>query len=156
VFTSYIDDGAVFYLNGAEIYRLNMAPAPTPIFNSTLAATYTCPDACASTFIISGEAITNLVSGDNLLAAEVHNYNVQSPDITFGVAMAYTSPYGLPPQLNIQQSGSVLTLSWSRGGFTLQESDSPAGPWINVPGPIVSSPYSTTNNSAPQYFRLMK
>ena len=31
LFTDYIDDGAVFYLNGAELYRLRMPAAPTPI-----------------------------------------------------------------------------------------------------------------------------
>jgi hypothetical protein len=158
VFTSYIDDGAIFYLNGVEIHRVNMAPAPTQIFNSTLASAYSCNgDAtCPDIFIVSGDAMTNLVAGDNVLAAEVHNYNAQSPDITFGTALAYTSPYAVPPQLNIQQSSSALTVSWSRGGFTLQQAASPLGPWANVPGPIVSSPYNTTDSGAPVYFRLIR
>jgi hypothetical protein len=158
VFTNYVDDGAVFYLNGAEIYRLNMPAAPTPIYNSTLASAYSCNgDAtCPDIFLISGDLMTNLASGDNVLAVEVHNYNAQSPDITFGSALVYTLPYAVPPQLSIQQSDTGLTVSWSRGGFTLQQAASPAGPWTNVPGPIVSSPYNPANSAPVQYFRLVR
>ncbi|HVV70436.1 MAG TPA: phosphodiester glycosidase family protein, partial [Verrucomicrobiae bacterium] len=42
LFTDYIDDGAVFYLNGTEIYRLRMDNPPTVIANATLAAGYGC------------------------------------------------------------------------------------------------------------------
>src|SRR5258706_16215731 len=46
-FTSYIDDGAVFYLNGAEIYRYLMFPPPPVILNSYRA---TGSQTCNSTF----------------------------------------------------------------------------------------------------------
>ena len=158
LFNDAVDDGAVFYLNGMEVYRLRMAPAPTAISNSMLAAGYPCSGdaSCPDSFVISGDLMTNLASGDNVLAAEVHNYSATSPDITFGVALTYTLAYAAPPQLTIQPSNSSLTLSWSRGGFTLQQASSPAGPWANVPGPIVASPFTTTNSGTSQYFRLMK
>ena len=161
--TDYLDDGAVFYLNGTEIYRLRMAAYPTQIFNATLAAGYPCSNSvdygdavCPDNWNVSGDLATNLVVGDNVLAVEAHNYNVASPDITFGLALAYTLPSSLPPQLTIQQSNSALTVSWSRGGFTLQQSSSPAGPWSSVPGPVVSSPFITTASTTPQFFRLIK
>jgi hypothetical protein len=158
LFNDAVDDGAVFYLNGAEIYRLRMALPPTVINNSTLAAGYPCSGdaSCPDSFVVAGDVTTNLVVGDNVLAAEVHNYNALSPDITFGIALSSTSPYSAPPPLTIQQSNSTLMVSWSRGGFTLQRSGSPAGPWVNVPGPIVSSPFTVTNSDAVQYFRLIK
>ena len=135
-----------------------MAAAPTPISNSALAIGYPCAgDAnCADAFVISSDLMTNLVAGDNVLAAEVHNFNAQSPDITFGVSLAYTSPYTALPQLGIQQTDTTLTVSWNRGGYSLQQANSPAGPWSEVPGPIVSSPYSVTNAGVVQYFRLVK
>ena len=160
---AYIDDGAVFYLNGTEIYRLRMPGYPTSILNATLASGYACSNSfdygdavCADYFYISGDLVTNLVMGDNVLAAEVHNYNAGSPDITFGLALSYTTPLSVPPQLNIQQSNSTLTLSWNRGGFTLQQANSPAGPWSNVPGPVISTPFITTNTGGTQFFRLIK
>jgi hypothetical protein len=154
----FMEDGAVFYLNGAEFCRLRMPDVPTPIYNATLATNYPCsgPPTCPDDFMIRG--ITNLVVGDNVLAVEVHNWYPTSGDITFGAALSYTLPYTLQPQLNISRSNAVVTLSWSRGGFTLQQSASPAGPWTAVPGPtgpIVSSPF-TTNTSTSVFFRLKK
>jgi hypothetical protein len=136
-----------------------MAASPAVINNSTLAAAGApCGGdaACPDSFVISGDLTTNLLAGDNVLAAQVHNFNAQSPDITFGVSLAYIMPSSNPPTLTIQQSDSTLTLSWDRSGFVLQQSASPAGPWTNVPGPIVTSPFTTTNSGANQYFRLIK
>jgi hypothetical protein len=99
---------------------------------------------------------TNLIVGDNVLAVEVHNYNAGSPDITFGSQLAVLTTIALPPQLDIQASSNQLTVSWTRGGFTLQQAASPAGLWADVPGPVVSSPYATTNSGSSQYFRLIK
>jgi hypothetical protein len=161
--TTYLDDGALFYLNGTEVYRLRMPNYPAAILNTTLATGYACSNnvdygdaVCPDFWSVSGNLMTNLLVGDNVLAAEVHNYNPGSPDITFGLSLSYMTPSSLPPQLNIQQTNSVLTLSWDRGGFTLQQANSPAGPWVNVPGPIVSSPFSTNNSGTTLFFRLLK
>jgi hypothetical protein len=154
--TAYVDDGAVFYLNGAEIYRLLM---PAVINNSTLATNYYCRDTgnatCPIYFTVPAP-VTNLVVGDNIMAVEVHNYNARSPDITFGTSLATAIPYATLPQLGILYSNGVATLNWARGGFTLQQANAIAGPWSDVPGPIVSSPFTTTNSSSNQFFRLRK
>jgi len=155
----YIDDGAVFYLNGTEIYRLRMAAAPTIISNATLANGYACDGnaTCPDDFSLSGPRITtNLVVGDNVLAVEVHNYNAQSPDITFGLSAACTVPYISRPTLDLACSNSVVTLSWSQGGYTLQQASAITGAWSNVPGPIISSPFTTNNSGATRFFRLSK
>ena len=58
-FVDYIDDGAVFYLNGTEIYRLSMAAAPTVIYNTTLASGYFCSSgnaSCPHSFAVSRPA----------------------------------------------------------------------------------------------------
>jgi hypothetical protein len=158
LFSDYVDDGAVFYLNGIEIYRLRMAPAPTPISNATLAAGYACSgDAtCPDSFTISGDLTTNLVVGGNVLAAEVHNYSIGSPDITFGTTLSFTEPYILSPQLYLSYSNSLAVLSWSRGGFTLQQAGTPLGPWTNTPGPIIASPYIPVITGPALYYRLIK
>jgi hypothetical protein len=161
--TDYLDDGAVFYLNGAEVYRLRMPAYPVQILNATLASGYPCSNSvdfgdavCPDFWSVSGNLVTNLLVGDNVLAVEAHNYSAGSPDITFGLALDFTEPYSSPPQISIQQSNSVSTVSWNRGGFTLQQAGSPAGPWTSAPGPIVSSPFTTTNTGPAQYFRLIK
>jgi Phosphodiester glycosidase/Purple acid Phosphatase, N-terminal domain len=158
-FEAYLDDGAVFYLNGTEVARRYMPDAPVPIVNATLATGYpcggdaTCPDA----FSLSGPLITtNLLVGDNVLAVEVHNYNPASPDVTFGLSLVATEPYVPSPVLNLDYSNEVATLSWDRGGFILQQADTVDGPWLNVPGPVVSSPFVTDITNSAQFFRLQK
>jgi hypothetical protein len=158
LFTNYVDDGAVFYLNGAEIYRLRMPAAPAPIYNSTLATTYPCNGyaTCPDLFTISGGPATNLVVGDNVLAVEVHLDNAQATAITFGSSLVSTVPLASPPQLGILVSNQAITLTWSRGGFILQQAAALAGPWTIVPGPVVSSPFTWTNSAASEFFRLWR
>jgi hypothetical protein len=157
-FSNYIDDGAVFYLNGVEIRRNNMAPPPTVISNNTLAIAFNCQgDAtCPVLFSLAGKSATSLVQGDDLLAVEVHNYSADSPDITFGSALYYSVPYTPPPRLHCLFSAGTLTLYWNGTGLTLQEADRlglGAANWTDFPGPITVSPCAVTvTNTA--FFRL--
>jgi len=158
LFTNYVDDGAVFYFNGAEIYRLRMPAAPAVIYNSTLATNYPCDgySTCPDPFTISGSLATNLVGGDNVLAVEVHLDNALASAITFGSSLISTVPLAFPPQLGILFSNQSVTLDWSRGGFILQQAGNLAGPWTNVPGPVVSSPFISTNSESSEFFRLWR
>lgn len=74
----YIDDGAVFYLNGQEIGRFNMNDG------AVTAATVANPgvgNASAQTLTISSP---NILQGSNRLSVEVHQINSGSSDIVFG------------------------------------------------------------------------
>ena len=160
-FSNYIDDGAVFYLNGHEIYRLNMPSPPTLISNATLAIASSCGgDAtCPIVFNISGDLLTNLVSGDNVLAVEVHNLAAANSDITFGSGLWYTHPCTPAPTLQFLQSANVLTLYWNGAGFLLQESEDlgSSATWQDVPGPVASGPYPISNPRAlfpSRFYRL--
>ena len=159
-FSAQVDDGAVIYLNGHEIYRLRMDDPPAVIANDTLAATFPCSgDAvttCFDDFSVSGDLAGNLVAGDNVLAVEVHNYNARSADITFGLDLAITEPSPINPRLDVVRTGDSTSLAWTRGGFTLQQADSPDGPWTDVPGPVISSPFSPAASGPTRYYRLHK
>jgi hypothetical protein len=157
-FTNYVDDGAVFYLNGAEIDRIRMPEAPTPIYNSTLATNYPCEGyaTCPDLFTISGDLTTNLVAGDNVLAVEVHLDDPQAQSITFGSALVSSVPISFPPQLGILSSNQSIALNWTRGGFILQQANTVNGPWTNAPGPVVSSPFLMTNLESNEFFRLWR
>ena len=115
-FAGHIDDGAVFYINGAEIYRLRM---PTNLDASTLATNFPCAgDAttnCLDTFTIAMDSLTNLVAGDNVLAVEVHNYNVQSSDITFGLSLQRIEP--------VAQTNSLPTITTQPQNLTVTNGD---------------------------------
>ncbi len=161
VFSNYIDDGALFYLNGVEIKRNNLAAAPTAIANSTLANAYNCGgDAtCPVVFSVSGNLLTNVVQGDNVLAVEVHNYAAASPDITFGSALFFNQPVIPTPRLSGLFSAPYVALYWNGTGSTLQQSANLSGSgsaWADVPGPVIRSPYAVTNDNAGTLFYRLR
>ena len=152
-----IDDGAVFYLNGVEIYRLRM-PEGT-VRNDTLASGFPCSgDAtCLDEFEIPAGALTSLKAGDNVIAVEVHNYNARSADMTFGAGLDLLEPAVVvqPPTLKLSTAGAGLVLSWAGTGFILQSADDPVGPWKDV-SPAAQTGYPITPNATRQYYRLRR
>jgi exopolysaccharide biosynthesis protein len=160
-FSNYVDDGAVFYLNGAEVYRLRMPAAPTVINNASTAIGTPCAgtaqsgDAatiCPDIFTISGNLLTNLVQGENVIAVSVHNLATGN-DIVFGSALLKNSSSIVAPTLKLLHEDDVITLFWNEEGFVLQESidlSSPAN-WTDLPS--ATSPFSVTN-SASTFYRL--
>ena len=152
-FSNYIDDGAAFYLNGSEVSRIRLAPAPTyasfalsgPCGGTPFAndAALICPDV----FTISGNQVTtNLVQGTNMIAVEVHNVSggSTSQDIFFGSALFVNLPGASVPKLFITSENGVSILSWNGQGFILQRSSDLSSPanWTDVPGPVTQSAYT--------------
>lgn len=80
--TTIIDDAAVVYLNGQELYRLGM-PEGTISFD-TSAARVVGNAAVEGPFEVSADA---LVAGDNVLAVEVHQHGLNSSDIVLGLRL---------------------------------------------------------------------
>jgi hypothetical protein len=76
------DDGAVVYLNGAELFRDNMAAGP--VSYSTLANAATDDGANFYAYNLSP---SKLVAGTNLLAVEVHQTALTSSDLSFDFAL---------------------------------------------------------------------
>lgn len=155
-FVGRIDDGAVLYLNGKELHRLRMADAPSEISSSTLATGFACSgDAtCDDVFETASDGF--LVAGDNLLAVEVHNYNARSADMSFGLSMALAQPRVEFPELKLVTDEAATRIEWARGGFLLQEAPSPTGPWTDVAGPVVASPYVISPTSESRLYRLAR
>ena len=163
ILSNYVDDGAVFYLNGTEIGRLRMDPAPTAITYASLPVGVPCfglqgegdaQTVCPDVFTISGPLLTtNLVQGDNVLAVEVHN-NTGS-DLVFGSALILNTPITTQPRLNLLMERGYGTLYWTGDGYTLQQSAnlSSTSNWQNVSGSATQSIYMMTN-SATLFYRL--
>ena len=92
-----VDDGAVYYLNGTEIFRQNMPNGTITYTNFTSGG--------IATIGYSGPytvPVTNLVSGTNLFAVEVHQFttNPATAAMAFGVEVDFsgqTAP-AQPPQ----------------------------------------------------------
>lgn len=79
------DDGAVVYLNGVEVYRLNMPEGPVgPESFAATAVGWWYEDKLAET-VIPGDA---LHPGANLLAVELHQHSPTSGDIRLELELA--------------------------------------------------------------------
>ncbi|WP_230986706.1 metallophosphoesterase [Cohnella fermenti] len=99
------DDGAVIYLNGEEVYRVNM-PSGT-IAYTTLASGAVGDERPSEEFSISPSL---LVTGRNVIAAEVHQNAGTSSDLFFSLELkaSDTSPYA-PIAIAMSLYGSAKT-----------------------------------------------
>lgn len=125
---TYIDDGAVIYLNGTELTRMGMAAGP--VTSTTFATRTTNGEFERSQFPFTAQ----LLNGDNVIAAEVHQANAGSSDITWGcrVSVLLSAPL---PTLTITPSGSDVIITWAPGTGTLQYKNNLTDPtWTDVPG----------------------
>ena len=116
---SIIDDGAVFYLNGVEVYRLNL-PA-TNITYSTFATVNVGIPGFTGPVIIPANS---LVQGLNTLAVEVHQFGINN-DFDFGAELLAfeqltpTLPFRDSPQSWVElfnrSSNAVDLTGWRLG-----------------------------------------
>jgi hypothetical protein len=147
---SFIDDGAVFYVNGREALRVRMPAAPFPILYSTLATETVGDAAFEEPYYFEARS---LVSGQNLLAVEVHQSNLTSADITFGMELGLL--LALPPpklRVALSESGTEAIFIWAGAGVLEENSDltNPSG-WTPIEG--AASGYLSTI-SGRKFFRL--
>jgi hypothetical protein len=110
--THYLDDGAVFYLNGFEVDRLRVTASP--VLYTSLASDQGAEGAAEIRIFPTN----HLVLGDNVLAIEVHQVNATSSDDVFGLSLSaiqyntniITQSFGVPVLLNeILASNHSLT-----------------------------------------------
>lgn len=81
--TTVVDDGAVVYLNGTEVYRTNMPDGPITDTSRPTQWVGTADEAPV-TVTIDGAA---LVEGTNTVTAEVHNFWPGNPDLSFDLGL---------------------------------------------------------------------
>jgi len=88
VVTNYLSDGAVYYLNGAEVRRVRM---PTgAVSYATPAAATNSPVGHADIFGIDGGV---LQYGDNIMEVEAHQAPSSSADMVFGLSLTASINY---------------------------------------------------------------
>jgi hypothetical protein len=119
------DDGAIVYLNGAEIFRINMPVGP--VTATTLAAAGAAdPLATVSAPI----PVNALVAGNNIIAVEIHQSAIDSSDISMSLALTAeidTTPPTIasliPPATSIVQSLFAIEVLFSEPVQGVQASD---------------------------------
>jgi hypothetical protein len=144
-----VDDGAVFYLNGAEVLRLGMPAGP--IDGSTLASATVGEAALAAGSLISTDA---LVSGSNVLAVEVHEAAAPDIDMAFDASVGATLAVATGPSRGLafnEVSGAAADDRWvelsnrgaaalDAGGYVVASSSGPEhviAPQTLAPGELL-------------------
>ncbi|NLF32423.1 MAG: lamin tail domain-containing protein [Planctomycetes bacterium] len=89
--STIVDDGAVVYLNGVEVYRYNMPDGPID-YLTTSESTVNNAGVLGPLAIPAGA----LEAGDNVLAVEVHQRDSGSSDVVMGLAL--DAVVEIPPQ----------------------------------------------------------
>ncbi|HKS37739.1 MAG TPA: hypothetical protein VJW76_11155 [Verrucomicrobiae bacterium] len=82
VASNYVSDGAVFYLNGAEVKRVRL-PSGDVLFNTAA----TGGPSVKGQAELAGFATAPLVIGENVLAVEVHQTGGDTADLVFGMSL---------------------------------------------------------------------
>ncbi|HXJ74975.1 MAG TPA: immunoglobulin domain-containing protein, partial [Candidatus Dormibacteraeota bacterium] len=88
VVSNYLSDGAVFYLNGAEVRRVRM-PAGTIGYNTNATGSAS-PVGVVEVFGIPGQP---LIIGDNILEVETHQASGTAADMVFGLSLTAAAQY---------------------------------------------------------------
>jgi hypothetical protein len=88
------DDGAIVYLNGTEIFRTNLAAAPTVISYTTRALTDVSSTNEIAFFNFSLPP-SAFLAGENTLAVELHQFSAANADLRFDLTLNGILP--VPP-----------------------------------------------------------
>jgi hypothetical protein len=146
-----VADGAVFWLNGSELFRIGVADNP-PLFSSRASRTVNVA-AYEGPFDV---APSSLVSGTNVLAVEVHQSEPANAHLVFGTVLeALVQPSQLPvarPVLGVSLQPDGLSLTWGDTAWTLETATNLLGPWVPQPGATSPALIAATNSAA--FFRL--
>ncbi len=101
------DDGIVVYINNTEVYRNNL-PAGTISYNTKASAG--CTDDGNTTYTVNLPT-SFFVTGNNIVAAEIHNATTTSSDITFVLQLLGNPPACSTPNTNLSGADSIKTNS---------------------------------------------
>lgn len=130
-------DGAVVWLNGKELFRVNLPPGPVSF--QTRATTSVLGDPM-NTYYPTNIPISFLQPGTNVLGIEVHRFSPLQPGLSFDLEL-----FGLAetePSLTASFAGTNLSLSWpatNHAGFILVSGTdlSQTASWVPLGGPYL-------------------
>jgi type 1 glutamine amidotransferase len=154
------DDGAIVYLNGAEVFRSNMPNGPV---DSNTTAIATIANEQELQWVSTNISPALLREGSNLLAVEIHQSGAASTDVSFDLALAGVR-FDLPA-LSLARSNSQVVLNWPAlpPGFQLEMAPALASnQWMMATNLIatvagVRSSASVSNSGASNgFFRLRR
>lgn len=156
--SNLVDDGAVFWLNGKELTRVHM-PSGTVSYTTITGGNPVEVDTAGDTTTASlggytevAVSPTNLVSGDNVLAVEVHDQSTTSTEVVFGMSMGFqyvqlplitTQPASQTTYSNQTSSLEVVATGDQPLTYRWQKDTGAGGTFVNISG-AVSPTYTFT------------
>jgi hypothetical protein len=155
-------DGAVVWLNGHELYRVNL-PAGSISYQTLASSSINKTGDDSNTYFATNLPIATLPAGTNIIAVEIHKFSAAGSGMTFDLELFGNGTHAPPPTLSFASTSDALQLAWPANytSFSLQSASTlSSNAWQIVPGP-----YPQTNNSfeisvpidgvSPQFFRLI-
>jgi hypothetical protein len=112
------DDGAIVYLNGTEVYRINMPAGAVNYTNFTPLVIGT-DDSYHAAHV--NPAL--LVSGQNIVAVEVHQFNLTSSDISFNFELRPNQPFTPPTVAIVAPTNTALLFGMTELPVTILSRD---------------------------------
>jgi hypothetical protein len=145
-----LDDGGVFYLNGQELTRVRMPAGPVDTNTITTAGSPSDPPQILETLNLSPAL---LVSGDNVIAARVHQSAATSSDEVFaaGIFAQATGCSAPRPRLSITRNGNQVTITSTAPGGTIKSASSLDSATWNTVGP---APQTVTIGAGNLFFEI--
>jgi lysophospholipase L1-like esterase len=129
-------DGAVVWLNGRELFRVNLPSGPVGF--QTRATAVVLADAL-NTYYSTNLPIPSLLAGTNVIAVEVHKYNPVLSSLSFDLELFGMAE--VAPPLTSSLTGTELDLRWpatNHAGFILMSATNLSQEtWIPVGGPYL-------------------
>ena len=153
-FNTQIDDGAVVYLNGAEVFRRDL---PDGVIAPTTTALAALSGVDETNWLRTNIVGRLLMTGTNILAVEVHQSSTNSSDLGFDLELTAT----LQPALILAATPTNYLLRWPAGapGFRVQSTNvlnaAAVWPTLTATGRLMGAYYEMPFTlPPPRYFRL--
>jgi len=144
------DDGGVVYLNDTEMFRSPSMPAGTITYTTFANAQGSAPPDNSIDTATWGTG--PLVAGTNVIAVEIHQFDLSSSDLSFDFSLT-GNPQQPPPSIFITKFGAQLALHWLTSGYALEQADEVTGPWTFL---TAESPATISFAEPQKFFRLRK
>ena len=103
------DDGAVVYFNNTEVWRDNLPPGAVAF--GTLAST-ALSGSSQTQFIATAISPSVLVSGTNIIAVEIHQDSVTTPDARFDFELVAQALVPSSSELSVRPTAGGTLLAW--------------------------------------------
>jgi len=117
IFDALVDDGAVVYINGKEVLRINMQSGP--VYYNTFASA-TGNESSYQKIIVPEEDMASIVTGTNVIAVELHQRSATSSDVGWDCELSSSNvPIKNLSQIRFGSSGDPLnglTVTWKSRG----------------------------------------